>query len=191
MTRHPIRAAIRRAAIRSAAIRRAPRMAASLLAAASAACWLSPAQAEILAAANRTTPAIYGGASYSVSWSDGSTSLSFTTSAPNTRVAVLFNAECAVDGPTTRWLDIDLIVDPAGPTGEQVIAPTNSDNALCSGNGNNVGNSGSFNLDGWVSASALGYVTLPQAGTHTVRVRVNGANAGVARLDDMALIVMR
>jgi hypothetical protein len=34
-------------------------------------------------------------------------------------------------------------------------------------------------------------IVLANAGEHTVKVRVNGANSGIARLDDMSLIVMR
>ena len=61
----------------------------------------SPAAAEILVAQTRTTVSIFGGATYAVDFNGaaaGGTQFSFNTSAPNTRIVVLFNAECAVEG---------------------------------------------------------------------------------------------
>lgn len=152
------------------------------------------ASAEILLAKTRAQPSIYGGATYLVDFngsSSGGTVFNFTTSAPNTRVILTFNAECAVEGSPTQWLDIDIVVDPAGATGETSAPPSNSDNAFCSGNetaSDFLFGSG----DGWVSATTQATINLPVAGTHKVKVRVNGANTGgIARLDDMSLVIMR
>ncbi len=151
----------------------------------------SDARSDILATRTRTDASVYGGATYLVDWNGataGGTTVGFTTSGANTKVIVMFNAECAVEGAVNKYVDIDLVVDPAGPTGEIVIPPSNGDNAFCSGNGTSTGSP--FTLDGWVSAALIGVVTLPQAGSHTLKVRVNGLS-GVTRLDDMSLVVMR
>lgn len=151
----------------------------------------SDARSDILATRTRTDAAVYGGATYLVDWNGataGGTTVGFSTSAANTKVIVMFNAECSVEGAVNQYVDIDLVVDPAGPTGEIVIPPSNGDNAFCSGNGTSTGSP--FTLDGWVSAALIGVVTLPQAGSHTLKVRVNGLS-GVTRLDDMSLVVMR
>lgn len=155
--------------------------------------WAGDASAEILVAETRTSAAIYGGATYSVDFNGaaaGGTTFSFTTTEPNTRVALAFNAECAVDGSSFNWVDIDIMVDPAGPAGESAASPSNSDNAFCSGNAtpSDFLYAGG---DGWVSATSQATVVLPTPGVHTVRVRVNGANSGIARLDDMSLVVWR
>ena len=150
------------------------------------------AKAEILLTRTNTNAAVFGGASYIVDFNGadaGGTSHTFTTGAANTRVVLMFNAECAVEGGTSQWLDVDILVDPAGPTAESAAPPSNGDNAFCSGNGTTSGN---FTLDGWVSAVTIATINLPQAGTHTVRVRVNSAGTStLARLDDMSLVVMR
>lgn len=153
----------------------------------------SPARAEVLLAQTQTSPSVFGGATYIVDFNGaaaGGTQFNFTTAAANTRVVVMFNAECAHQGGTQNWVDLDILVNPAGSAPEAAIAPSNGDNAFCSGNGTTTGGSGNFELDGWVSAATIGTVLLPQAGTHTVRVRVNGRSS-VTRLDDMSLIVMR
>jgi hypothetical protein len=152
-----------------------------------------PAAAEILVAQTRTSHGIYGGATYTVDFNGaaaGGTSFEFSTTGSNKRVVLMFNAECAHNGATTSYVGIDILVDPAGATPETAAAPSAPDYAFCSGNGNTVGGSGSFTLDGWVSAAAIRTIVLPQGGTHKVRVRVNG-NGGVTRLDEMSLIVMR
>lgn len=155
---------------------------------------INDASAEILLAKTRTQAAIYGGATYLVDFNGaaaGGTEYTFTTAAANTRVILTFNAECAVEGNPTQWLDIDIVVDPAGATGETAAPPSDSDNALCSGNetpSDFLYASG----DGWVSASTQATIVLPQAGTHKVKVRVNGSyTGGIARLDDMSLVIMR
>lgn len=150
------------------------------------------ARSEVLLGATYTEPIIFGGASYLVDFNGkataGGETFTFSTTQPNTRVVITFNAECAVDGDAFKWVDIDIIVDPAGSTGETVVSPSNSDNAFCSGNGTTSSN---FAPDGWVSAVTQATMVLPQAGTHTVKVRVNGGSAGVTRLDDMSLVVQR
>jgi len=152
------------------------------------------AWAEILVAQTRTTPAIYGGSSYIVDFNGaaaGGEVFNFSTSEPNTRVVITFNAECAVATDAFHWLDIDIIVDPAGPTGEIAAPPSGSDNAFCSGNETPSDFLSGSGGDGWVSAVTQTTIVLATPGVHTVKVRVNGAHSGVARLDDMSLIVMR
>lgn len=108
--------------------------------------------------------------------------LNFVTPAP-ARIVIRFNAECAVGGPTTNWLDDNIIIDPAGAGAPFVAVPTNSDNALCGGNGT------ASNNDGWVSAISQAFASVP-AGVHTVRVCVSGVGAGATwRIDDLSLTV--
>ncbi|MGH9333196.1 MAG: hypothetical protein ACRD21_05535 [Vicinamibacteria bacterium] len=79
-------------------------------------------------------------------------------------------------------MNLDIIVDPAGPAGPTIISPSNGDNAFCSGNGTAA-------LDGWVSALTQGITNIP-AGGHTVRVCVNTVVAAVPwRIDDLSLTV--
>lgn len=165
----------------------------ALLAAAPLALALGPgaARADVLVAQSRTTPAIYGGASYLVDFNGaaaGGTQFSFATVLPNQTVAIIVNAECAVDGGPDRWVGIDLQVDPAGAQDWITVTPTNGDNAFCSGNGTTTGIG---DLDGWVGATAVGYYTFPGPGLHQVRVRVNGSAGPLSRLDDMSLVVIR
>lgn len=169
------------------------RLALSLLAAVSLATALAPvaARADVLVAQSRTTPIIFGGASYLVDFNGaaaGGTQFGFSTTAPNQIVAIIVNAECAVDGGSNRWVNIDLQVDPAGAQGWTTVTPTNGDNAFCSGNGTTTGLG---DLDGWVSAAAVGYHSFPQPGLHQVRVRVDGSAGPLSRLDDISLIVIR
>lgn len=152
------------------------------------------ANAEILVAQTRTSAAVYGGATYTVDFNGaaaGGTTFTFDTVDPDTRIMIIFNAECAVDGEVWRWLDVDILLDPAGGAGESAVSPSNGDNAFCSGNGTSTTAGLDFSLDGWVSASTVATAVLSTPGTHSIRVRVDGAHAGVARLDDMSLIVAR
>src|SRR3954451_6677940 len=87
----------------------------------------------------------------------------FTTTAPNTRVLILFNAECAVSGGPLQWLKLDILVKPAGQV-EALVPPTTNDNAFCSGNS-------TPDVDGWMSAATIAPVLLKQAGEHVVSVR--------------------
>ena len=152
-----------------------------------------PAYSEILLGVTRTTPVIYGNANYLVDWNGGAaggTTHYFQTTEPNTMVVISFNAECVVmEGGNEKWVGIDIVVDPAGPAGDTVAAPSNSDNALCSGNYSDDGLTGSG--DGWVSAMTQTIIVLPEAGQHSVKVRVKGQFSEVARLDDMSLVVQR
>jgi hypothetical protein len=147
------------------------------------------ARSEVLLGVTYTEPIIFGGASYLVDFNGkgtaGGETFTFSTTQPNTRVVITFNAECAVEGEAWKWADIDIIVD------ETIVPPSNGDNAFCSGNGTTTASGSDFTLDGWVSASTQATMVLPKAGTHTVKVRVNGGNAGVTRLDDMSIVVQR
>ena len=99
-------------------------------------------------------------------------------------VVITFYAECSVDGTPFDWTDIDILVDPAGGGGFAAIAPTNDDNAMCTGfedvpNGSD---------DRWLSAVVAGVVDLPK-GTHRVKVRGYLYGTGFVRLDDILLTV--
>ncbi|HEX9782275.1 MAG TPA: hypothetical protein VGA56_06020 [Opitutaceae bacterium] len=148
---------------------------------------------EILVAQTRTSAVIYGGATYLVDFNGaaaGGTTFNFTTTEPNTRIVIMFNAEAACANTSFHWVDVDIIVNPAGAAGDVVVPPTNGDNAFVSGNETDsdfLYASG----DGWVSAAAIATMVVPTTGVHTVRVRVNGAHSGIARFDDMSLIVMK
>jgi hypothetical protein len=97
------------------------------------------------------------------------------------RVDIKYNAECSIAGGPTNWLNTDIVIDPAGAGAPFLCPPSNSDNALCSGDGAATVN------DGWVSA-VTNCVTILPAGLHTVFVRVNPFPAGTTwRLDDQSL----
>ncbi len=102
------------------------------------------------------------------------------------RVIARFNAECSVAGAATNWLNTDIIIDPNGAAapGPFVAFPSDSDNALCSGNG-----TATFN-DGYVSALTQVIGSVP-AGVHTIRVCVTGVAGAAAafRIDDLSLTV--
>jgi len=109
-------------------------------------------------------------------------SSSFVTTTTNRRVDLKYSAECSIAGPTTSWLNIDIIVDPAGSPAPFICAPTSSDNALCSGNGTASPN------DGWISAVTDCLSRIPTTGVHIVTVRANPVPAGTPwRIDDQSL----
>ena len=149
--------------------------------------WASAASAEVLLFSSN----IQGQFFNSVGFVDlngpaaGGTTLSFSTTAANQRVSILFNAECAVEGAVSNYVDVDIVVDPAGSFGPFDAPPTNGDNALCSGNGTATAAS-----DGWVSAVTIATARPAVAGTHTVRVRVHPI-FGAFFLDDLSLTVLR
>ena len=147
----------------------------------------STLNAQILKDRTRTGAQTYDGGTHNVQWNanPGSHIVTFNTNQPNTRVFITFNAECAVSGSESRWLDVNIMLDPAGPAAPIAIKPTNSDNALCSGNGTPL-------LNGWVSAVTQAAVRIPNTGQHRVWIRVQapvGNNS--ARLDDMSLVILR
>jgi hypothetical protein len=91
------------------------------------------------------------------------------------RVDIKYNAECSIAGVPTNWLNTDIVIDGVP------CPPSNSDNALCSGNHT------ATQHDGWVSAVTNCVRILP-AGAHTVFVQVNPNPAGVPwRIDDQSL----
>ena len=106
----------------------------------------------------------------------------FVTTDINQLVDIKYNAECSIAGVSTNWLNTDIIIDPAGRPEPFVCPPSNSDNALCSGN-----NTATHN-DGWVSAVTNCVTRIPTVGVHIVRVQVNPVPAGVTwRIDDQSL----
>jgi hypothetical protein len=71
-----------------------------------AAVWLlgfnaSNSCAEILVAQTRTSASVFGGATYTVDFNGataGGQTFTFSTTEPDTRIVITFNAECACDG---------------------------------------------------------------------------------------------
>lgn len=110
-------------------------------------------------------------------------SAAFATTVANQLVDIKYNAECAIAGVQTNWLNTDIIIDPAGTPAPFVCTPSSGDNALCSGNGTATVN------DGWISAVTNCIARIPTTGVHTVRVVVNPLPAGVTwRIDDQSLV---
>lgn len=105
----------------------------------------------------------------------------FRTPIPNQLVDIKYNAECSIAGAPTNWLNTDIVIDPAGTPAPFVCPPSNSDNALCSGNHTATQN------DGWVSAVTNCVTRIPTAGLHTVFVRVNPVPGVAWRIDDQSL----
>lgn len=116
-----------------------------------------------------------------VEFGAGQTTLEFRTFSPG-RAVIYFSAECTVGAlGTTRWLDIDILVDGLP------IAPTNDDNAFC------TSRDVQGVISGWVSASADVAMTLAP-GLHTIEVegQLSGIfSAGDAwRLGETTLVVV-
>jgi hypothetical protein len=125
----------------------------------------------------------------------GGTTFTFRTTGANQRVIITFNAECQIPNGnfTPASLDIDIVVNPFGPAASVVVPPSNGDNIFCQ----NIFLQGSAFYPGAagsnaVSASVVTTMTLPTAGTHTVRVRalLDGPTL-TATLDHMSLTIMR
>jgi hypothetical protein len=144
------------------------------------------AQADIFAAVTNTNSQNFepGPFGIVVDGAAGKTTISFKTTEPK-RVIISFYAECAVDGLLGSYVDIDILVDPAGEAGFAAIPPTDSDNAMCSG----------FEVEpdessnGWVAAVVSGVVEVPK-GTHKIKVRGNLDGGNLVRFDDILLTVM-
>jgi hypothetical protein len=170
-----------------------PRLTGGLLASSLAACLglaIAPPQADaaVLLGVTNTNFILFGTAPSVIDWNgagrSGGEVLTFRTTAANTRVVIMFNAECGVDGDIGKSLKVRIAVTPAGGT-QTIVSPTNSDNVFCSGDGVADGIA-----RGLVSAAIIAPLVLPQAGDHKVQVNVDGGAAGIATLDDMSLVVM-
>ncbi len=144
------------------------------------------ARADILATAtNGSSQNFPAGASFGVVL-DGAgekNTIKFTTEKAGP-VVIAFYAECSVDGTIFDWVDIDILVDPAGAGGFAAIPPTDNDNAMCTGF-EEAPNGGD---DRWLSAVVAGTIELPK-GTHKVKVRGFLGGEGFVRLDDILLTV--
>lgn len=87
------------------------------------------------------------------------TQISFNGGSGQKLIAITFSAECAAGGDIDDWVNIDILVD------DVVIAPTQGDDAFCSGNDSDDADNG-----GWVTASRTVAKKLGP-GQHTVKVR--------------------
>ncbi len=144
------------------------------------------AQADILASAtNVEDQGFVAGAPFlvTVDGQDEKDTIRFSTSKAGP-VIVTFYAECAVNGAPDAYVDIDILVDPAGSGGFAPIPPTNDNNAMCSGFAGGPDRIGGR----WVSAVSAGVVNLPK-GNHKVRVSGQFFGEGTVLLDDILLSV--
>src|SRR4051794_33871786 len=99
----------------------------------------------------------------------GGTTLSFSTTQANQRVSIIFDATCYVSG-VQSYAIVNIVVDPAGPTGEFNAPPTNgiANNGVVFCNADSSGTSAT-------RASVVASARPGQAGTNTVKVRVRPA----------------
>ncbi len=145
------------------------------------------AQADILATATNVEDQGFVAGDPSLVVLDGEnekSTIRFSTSKAGP-VVVAFYAECRVNGAPEAYVDIDILVDPAGSGGFAPIPPTNDNNAMCSGYAGFPGGSGPAS----VSAVTAGVVNLPK-GNHKVRVSAKYVGGeGAALLDDILLSV--
>lgn len=120
----------------------------------------------------------------------GGRTIYFDTDEPNTRVAITFSASCEVayDNPT-KYVGIDILLNPSGPVDAFAVSPSGSGNALCSGRPHNGGG-----LQKGVHAVVQTTAVIAQPGIHSVQVRVRTEGAAgflSILLDDMSLVVQR
>jgi hypothetical protein len=149
-----------------------------------------PAKADVLASSWNVNPQLTGGGVIILDLDSlvaGQQNLQFTLPAPD-RVAISFDAECAVGG--LGWLqqaNINIEVDPAppGPAGggfAPVQPTTGVDDAFCSSNNTPP-------IDGKVNPSRTVVTHLP-AGINTVRVTLQTVGGpGLSSIDDLAVDV--
>ena len=107
--------------------------------------------------------------------SSGTTKLSFTTATANERVIITFSTGCVVTSGK-GFVEMEILVDPAGSVGEFVSPPTNQVNSagslLC------LGDASATSAGAGAGATVVASVRPAVAGTNTVRVRANfGAEA--------------
>jgi hypothetical protein len=105
--------------------------------------------------------------------------LQFETTAPNTTVVIIYNAECVVSGPRGVQLAVRIQVD-----GADTLPDSGNEAVLCSA----IDTAGAS----WVSAARQAVVKIPEAGAHVVKVRgrlIGGT--GTWRLDDSSIVVQR
>jgi hypothetical protein len=155
---------------------------------------LAPAEAGILAGATNVNPQVSGCGSVvlDLNGAAAGTDLVFNLpgSATNRPLSVLFAAECSVDAADrVTWLDLNIQLLNAAGAVIATLAPTNSDNALCT-------STASGSLDSWVSAETNTYSVFgPGAAVAGLRVRATVALQNCAageqfRVDDTSVIVI-
>ncbi|MCX5842413.1 MAG: hypothetical protein NT022_01455 [Deltaproteobacteria bacterium] len=141
------------------------------------------ARADILAMGANPNPVVYGdGAAHPLPINGGAPFLNFTTTVPNQKVAVLFNAECAVkSADVVSYVDAVVLIDGAP------ALPSGSNNAFCTSTGRNV-------LTRGVRASTNVIRIVPNPGVHNVRVIAilkNFSGGEAFRIDDISVIVLK
>ena len=141
------------------------------------------ARADILAMGQNPNPIVYaGGALILLPINGGAPFLNFTTTVPNQKVVVLFNAECSVKSADVgSYVDAIVLIDnvPALPSG--------TNNAFCTSTGRNV-------LTRGVRASTNVIRIVPNPGVHKVEVRAvlrNFSGGEAFRIDDISVIVLK
>lgn len=114
--------------------------------------------------------------------------VTFSTTAPNTRVVLTFSSECIVGGGFSNYLDIDIVIDPAGAPLAFVAAPTvGTTTSFCSGAGFPTPLPPA--LEGFPSV-VQAIAVIPTAGVHTAQVRVRGFGSPINwRIDDLSFVI--
>lgn len=141
------------------------------------------ARADILAMGQNPNPVVYGdNVAHALPINGGAPFLNFTTTVPNQKVVVLFNAECSVkSADIATYVDAVVLIDgvPALPSG--------TNNAFCTSTARNV-------LTRGVRASTNVIKIVPNPGVHNVRVMaiLRGFAGGEQfRIDDISVIVLK
>jgi hypothetical protein len=136
-----------------------PIAAAAALAALALTAGAFPAKATILVTASRannfsttTTPSLIPLSN------SGATSIKFTTTKANTKIRIIYNAECGVLGASNTWLSVTVRVD-----GVEANPASGTDFAFCTA-------TSTTNFT-WIGATRQSIITVPAVGTHTLTVQ--------------------
>jgi len=147
---------------------------------------MAPAQSEaqVIATGVNPNPVLFADALvHFLPINFAATAINFTTTAPNQRVAVFFNAECAVKGTDRNsQVNVNIIID------NVIVPPSVGDDVFCVDLGDNI-------LHNWTRPSMNVWRVVPAAGVHVLRVTAQMFNftPGVDqyRIDDSSVIVTR
>ncbi len=127
----------------------------------------SDARAEVLATATRVSGI---GTPGTIPLNDsGGTALAFSTTKPNQKIVLTYNAECFTSG---SWLAISIFVD-----GKEANPQSGSDFAFCSAPGN------------WHGTVRQSIITVPKKGAHAATVVATLVGGGSFSLDDTSFVI--
>jgi hypothetical protein len=92
--------------------------------------WSLTANADVLSYTFDRDIQAFSNAGFVILDNAGHTKLSFTTTQPNQRVVIFFNAMCSLNANTnsegSQFANIRILVDPAGPAAEFIVPPTDA-----------------------------------------------------------------